>query len=292
MKISFLGLGQMGGGMAFNLSKYGGDFLVYDINEAALKPFDNAGIKTARNLAGTADADIICLCVPDTQAVEDILINEGGIYPSLRAGQTVVDFSTINFRKAAAIAELLEKKGVDFIDAPVSGRESRAADGTLTIMCGGKEEVFNNIRQYLDLMGQYVVYMGKSGSGQLMKTINGCLFKMNIAAMSELLAVAAKMGLDAEAVETIINSGVAKSDASLFLIPKTIEGDFEYAPMKAGYKDFMNMQELLTELRLPLPTFHGAMSTYQLAMAKGYGEGYMNGMIRPFEDLLNAEFRK
>lgn len=292
-KLSFLGLGVMGKAMAMNLAKSdGADLIVYDINAEKLAPFQEAGIRTTERVIETADAEFIFLCLPNTHVVEDMILGPNGIGPGLREGQIIVDFSTIDHKAAAAIALELSKKGVGYLDAPVSGRDNRAAEAKLTIMCGGERAIFEKAKPWLDTMGNNIKLLGKVGSGQIAKMINGCIFKANIAIFSELLPLAIKLGLDPEEIGDVINTSTGQSDASSFLIPRTLDRNFNYVPMSGGYKDLVQVAELCTELHIPLPTLAGAIQTYQLALLRGYGDHYMNGMIRPYEDLLGVEFKR
>ena len=293
MKISFMGLGAMGRGMALNLSRCGEELLVNDLNPACLKPFEEKGIRTTLLYTDTVDSDIIFLCLPGTAAVEEILLGEKGVGPHLRKGQIVVDCSTISYLSAVKIAESLGKKGVEFIDAPVSGMVSRAAEGTLTIMVGGKKEVFGRVKPYFEYMGTDIQYMGKSGCGQLTKMINNCIYDINIAAFCELLPLAVKLGLDPEQIGGVVNTATGKSHASGYFIPHILEGEFSSGySLKAAYKDLVHARQVCTEMNIPLPTLNGATETYQLAMAKGYGELDKGGMIRPYEELTGVRFRK
>ena len=210
----------------------------------------------------------------------------------MHQGQIVVDSSTLNYKKVIEYNTFLAKYGIEYIDATVAGRRERSLAGTLTIMCGGKKEAFDKVEPLLNCMGSTVLYMGKSGSGQIAKMINNCIAYTTLAALCELLPVAVKLGLEPEKIGEVINHSTAKSYSSEKLIPCMLEGDFTYDTMNACYKNVVNMQEVLTELHLPLPTFTGMMHSYQLAMAQGYGEDYYSAMIRPYEDLLGVKFRK
>ena len=228
MKISFVGLGQMGKGMALNMAKCGCDYLVNDISDKMFGEFQAKGIKTSTDIKDTYDSDIIFLCLPDTKIVEKVTIAPGGLLEHLKAGQILVDFSTIAYLPTVKIGEAFAAKGVEFLDCPISGRQARAEAGTLTIMCAGKEEVYNKLKPYIDLVGTEIMYMGKTGNGQLTKMINNCIYNINIAAFCELLTVAVKLGLEPEKIGAVINTGSAKSDAGVFFVPQILEGNFDY----------------------------------------------------------------
>ncbi|TRZ53841.1 NAD(P)-dependent oxidoreductase, partial [bacterium] len=182
--------------------------------------------------------------------------------------------------------------GVAFLDAPVSGMEARAKDGTLTVMCGGPRETFDRVRPYLDCIGNKILYLGVSGSGQLTKLINQLLFDISAAALAEILPMAVKMGLDPESVAEVVNSGTGRSYASEFFLPRILAGGFgEGYPMKAAYKDLISAAEISVNLGIPLPVLAAATATYQQALLRGYGNQNKGGMIQVFEELLGVRFR-
>lgn len=293
MKISFVGLGQMGKGMATNLAKCGCDFLVNDINETVLSDFQAKGIRTSKNISDTYDSDIIFLCLPDTKIVEKVTLASGGLIDHLKSGQIVVDCSTIAYLPTLKLSESFAAKGIEFMDCPISGRQSRAEAGTLIIMCGGKEEIFNKVKPFLDLMGSDIMYMGQSGNGQLTKMINNCIYNINIAAFCELLPVAVKLGLPAEKIGAAINSGTAKSDASVFFVPQILEGNFDYGfSMEDAYKDIVSCVEITSLQGLPIPMVDAMNSIYKMTLAKGYGKKYKGAMVRVYEDIMGVRVRK
>lgn len=291
MKISFIGVGMMGKGMAFNIAHYGGEFIAYDLDSARLVPFEQAGICTTQSLKEAADADIICMCVPNTKIVRSLVLGDDGIAPYLHAGQTIIDFSTIFYKDAEEIAKQLESQGIDFMDAPISGGKPRADDGTLTIMCGGKKEVFDRVEPLLKLAGTTILYMGGSGTGQIAKTINGSLFKLIIAGFCELMPLAVKMGLDPEKTERMLNTGVAASDASRIWLPKALDNDFNYVKITGGYKDLIAVRTMCEDNHIDLPTLNGAIQSFELGM-KENPDLYFNGMILPYEKLLGVKCRR
>lgn len=180
MRISFIGLGQMGKGMANNLAKSDCDLLVSDVNENVLAEFNEKNIRTTKEILDVTDSDIVFLCLPNEKIVENVILSENGIAGRMDKGKIIVDCSTINYMSSLSIGEKLKDLGIEFIDAPISGMQSKAEEGTLTIMCGGDEEVFNIVKPYLDFMGNNVLYMGKSGNGQLTKMINNSLYDIKL----------------------------------------------------------------------------------------------------------------
>lgn len=293
MKIGFVGLGQMGKPMAINMVKCGDEVLVNDLKTELFPELQAKGAKTTTNLLDIAQCDVIMLSLPDTKVVQAVLLGEKGILSSLRPGQIVADLSTINYTASIEIARALEAKGVEFMDAPVSGMEARAIDGTLTVMCGGKKEVYEILAPYFKCIGTNIMYMGTHGCGQLTKAINNILFDINIAAFAEMLPMAVKLGLDPEAIGAVVNSSSGKSYASEFFIPRILKRNFgDGYPLEHAYKDLVSGAELGAQLCIPLPVMHAATTTYQMAMLKGLGHKDKGAMICVFEDLLGLKYEK
>ena len=292
MKLGFIGLGQMGKHIALNILKSGAELMVNDSRTDSFPEFENKGVRTTTNLLEIVPADIIFLCLPDSNVVQKVLLGEKGIINQLRKGQIVVDFSTIKYAATLEIAKVLEEKGVEFIDAPVSGMEARAMDGTLTVMCGGKKKVFEELLPFLECIGNKILYMGDTGSGQLTKLINQLLFDINVAALAEILPMSVKMGLDPEKVGEVVNSGTGRSYASEFFIPRILKDSFgDGYPLKNAYKDLVSAAEISANLCIPMPVLSAATSTYQMALLKGQGEKDKGSMIAVFEDLLGVRYR-
>lgn len=292
MSVGFVGLGRMGRPMAMNLLKSGADLTVHAAAPDSYPALRAAGARVATDLADVADAQTIFLCLPGSDAVREVLLGERGLAPRLRPGQTIVDTSTITFGTTIEVAGALEQRGVAFLDAPVSGMEARAIDGTLTVMCGGKPEVFEAVRGLLGAMGNQVLYMGPTGSGQLTKLVNQLLFDINCAALAEILPMAARMGLDSAKVGAVVNSGTGRSYASEFFVPRILAGRFDEGyPMKDAYKDLVSAAELGAAHCIPMPVLAAATATYQAALRQGHGDKGKGGMIRVYEDLLGVLFR-
>lgn len=290
MSIAFIGLGTMGKYMALNLIKSGELIVVSDVVDKAFAEFMEKGVAATTTVAETATADVIFLSLPNTEIVQNVI---GGLLPHLHEGQIIVDLSTIKYNATVELRKALDEAGVEFLDAPVSGMESRAKDGTLTVMCGGKEEIFDKVKHYFDYIGNKVLYMGGSGAGQLTKLINQLLFDINAAALAEILPMSVKMGLDSEKIGQVVNSGTGRSYASEFFIPHVLKNSFHNGyPMRSAYKDLVSAAELGANLGIPMPVLAAATATYQQALLKGLGDNDKGGMIKVFEDQLGVQFRE
>ncbi|MGD0972505.1 MAG: NAD(P)-dependent oxidoreductase [Candidatus Korobacteraceae bacterium] len=292
MKIGFVGLGQMGKHMAMNMLKSGAELTVTDLKKDSFLQFEQKGVRTTTNLAEVVQAEIVFLSLPGTQAVQDVLVGRNGIIDKLGKGQIVVDLSTMSYTATLELAKRLEARGVSFLDAPVSGMEARAQEGTLTVMCGGSEKILETVRPFLNCIGNKILYMGGTGSGQLTKLINQLLFDINAAALAEVLPMAVKLGLDPEKVGQVVNSGTGKSYASEFFLPRILKNSFSdgYA-MKHAYKDLVSGAEISANLCIPMPVLGAATATYQAALLKGYGDQDKGAMICVFEELLGVAYR-
>lgn len=293
-KLGFIGLGQMGRHCAANLLKKAGSLVVYDINEAAATELATQGAQKAASASELGrTCDIVFFCLPNIEAVENILFGEGGMGEAIEPGRIFVDLSTCDFKITKDVAARVEAQGAYFLDCPISGMEARAKSGELSLMCGGKEEVFEKIRAYLEMMGTSVLYMGEHGLGQFSKTINNVLYNINMAGLAEILPYTVKMGLEPEKVGLFVNAGTGRSYASEFFIPRILEGEFGYGfTMDMAYKDMKSAVEESARSKIPTPVLNAAMTTYQMALLEGYGNDYKGGMIKVYENLLGVSFRK
>ena len=292
MVVGFIGLGQMGRPMALNLAKGPDDVIVCARRPEALAGFSERSVRTTNDARDLAGVDVLFLCLPDGETVLDVLLGENGVGRDLREGAVVVDTSTISHKATLEAAQALKTRGVAFVDAPVSGMQARAEAGTLTVMCGGAQDVIARVEPLLRRMGDNILHMGNTGAGQLAKLINQLLFDINAAALAEILPMASRMGLDAEKVAAIVNSGTGRSYASEFFLPRILKGSFHDGyPMKHAYKDLVSGAEVSAAQCIPLPVLAAATATYQQALLRGYGDLDKGGMIRVFEDLLGVAFR-
>ena len=292
MKIGFIGLGQMGKPIALNLLRGGADLIVNDRDDRRFEEFRANGARGTTNVTEVSDADMIFLCLPNASVVDGVLLGDDGLAARLDRGQTVVDLSTITYSATIDIGRALAAKGLAFLDAPISGMEARAVDGTLTVMCGGTRETFDRVKPYLERIGNKILFMGATGSGQLTKLINQLLFDINAAALAEVLPMAVKMGLDAELAGEVINSGTGRSYASEFFIPRILQGHFSDGyPMQHAYKDLVSGAELSARLCIPMPVLAAATGTYQATLLRGYGEQDKGAMVQVLEELLGVRYR-
>jgi len=292
MNIAFIGLGQMGRPMAINMLKSGARVVVSSASGKRHAELEAKGARATTDPAELANAGIVFLSLPGTEEVRATLFGKRGIAPLMKAGSIVVDTSTMDYTATLEIAQALEERGIAFMDAPVSGMEARAIEGTLTTMCGGKAETLEAVRPYLACVSNNILHMGSVGSGQLSKLINQLLFDINCAAIAEVLPMAVKLGIDPEKIGKIVNSGTGKSYASEFFIPRILKNHFtDGYPLQHAYKDLVSGATLGAGMSVPMPVLAAATATYQMALLRGHGKLDKGAMIKVYEELLGVEFR-
>jgi 3-hydroxyisobutyrate dehydrogenase-like beta-hydroxyacid dehydrogenase len=293
-KVGFIGLGQMGKWMALNVMKAGFDLTVFDVNPSAVQFLATEGAKSAGSPSQLgAQTNTVLLSLPNTDIVEQVIFGEDGLVQGAKPGLIIIDCGTTNYLPTLEFEGRLGERNVSFADAPVSGMEARAREGTLTIMFGGDKEVLEEVRPLLDVIGNKLLHMGGVGSGQLTKLINQLLFNISCAAIAEVLPMAVKLGLDPEKVTGVVTTGTGRSFAAEFFAPLILDNRFDQGyPLEAAYKDMLSVAEISAQKKIPLPLVHAATTTYQMALAQGLGGQDKGAMIKVFERILGIEFRK
>lgn len=292
MPIAFIGLGQMGRPMAINLLHDHPGLLVSSASGRTYPELTGLGAEATEDRRRLAGCDKVFLSLPNAAVIRELLFAADGLAQWMRPGSIVIDTSTVDYQQTLEIESELATRGIHFMDAPVSGMPSRAADGTLTIMCGGNAAVFADVQPYLQSMATTILHMGAAGSGQLTKLINQLLYDINCAALAEVLPMAVKLGLDAEKVSAVVNNGTGRSHASSYFLPHILAGRFDSAyPLAHAYKDLSSAARLSADLGIPLPLLSAATAIYQTALLQGHGSDDKGAMIKVYERLLGVEFR-
>jgi 3-hydroxyisobutyrate dehydrogenase len=290
-RIGFIGLGIMGRPMSQNLLKAGYTLTVYNRSKGAAEELASAGAKVAgspRQVA--AESDVVITMVTDTPDVEQVILGPGGVIEAAREGLVVIDMSTISPKVTRAISAKLSAAGAQMLDAPVSGGDKGAREGTLTIMVGGPEAAFSDCLPILQAMGKKIVRMGESGAGQLTKLANQILVVGNMMGVCECLVFAKKAGLDQKLVIESLSAGAASSWSLVNLGPKAVDRDF--APgfkVKLLQKDLKLVLSSGDELDLALPSTSAAHQLYNALQAAGSGEEGTQALIKVFEHLAAME---
>ncbi|MGQ9731456.1 MAG: NAD(P)-dependent oxidoreductase [Candidatus Zipacnadales bacterium] len=274
MKLGFAGMGIMGAPMSLNLLRAGHDITVWNRTSSKCEPLREAGAKVAMTLHEIAQgAEIVFICVSDTPDVEALLFGKGGLAEVLETGQIVVDHSTISPEATVEFARRLEEQGVEMLDAPVSGGQKGAIEGTLAIMCGGKPEIFERVRPALEVMGKNVVHCGPNGNGQRVKAVNQVICALNILAIAEGLLFAKRAGLDLETVYKVVSSGAAASWLLSSLGPAIIRGDWEPGfTIRLQAKDLRIASQAMEAVGAPHEGTTRAARLFGAALEAGFGE--------------------
>ena len=255
MKIGFIGLGIMGKPMVRNLLKSGYSVAVHNRSKAAVDELVAAGATAGGSSSATAaQCDVIITMLPDGPDVEAVVLGKDGVLEGARNGAIVVDMSSINPVTAQKIAAACEAKGVSFIDAPVSGGEPKAIDGTLTIMAGGDQATFDKVLPVLQKMGSTVTLTGAVGAGNTTKLANQIMVACNIAAMGEALVLATRAGLNPETVFNAVKGGLAGSTVLNAKGPMLIGRNFKPGfRIELHEKDLRNAMLAGESLKVGLP---------------------------------------
>ncbi|MFQ3621025.1 MAG: NAD(P)-dependent oxidoreductase [Spirochaetales bacterium] len=271
--IGFIGLGAMGKFMAENLIKAGYEMVLFDVNVAALKEFEGRrGVNIVSSAAEVGSkVSLAITMLPNSPHVEEAVLGLKGLANTLKAGSTVVDMSTISPKVARKVASLLRDKGIDFLDAPVSGGQKGAREGTLSIMVGGEKKTFESVLPVLKVMGKTIVYVGPSGAGQAVKLCNQVIVGMNIQAICESFALAKAEGLDLEKLREVLKGGAANSWMMENLAPQIIKGE-----VGAGFRISLQLKDLHLALEEGyehgVPMLGTALVTNLYLEAKAHGE--------------------
>lgn len=294
MKIGFIGLGIMGKPMAKNLLKAGYSVVVYDIVPEAVKELVQAGAEEGASSADVASkTDIIITMLPNSPHVKEAVLGKNGVLEGAKSGAILVDMSSIAPLASKDISEKAAEKGVVMLDAPVSGGEPKAIDGTLSIMVGGPEDAFKKVEEILKKMGASVVHIGEIGSGNITKLANQIIVALNIAAMSEAMVLATKAGVDPEKVFEAIRGGLAGSTVLNAKVPLVLQRNFKPGfKIELHIKDLMNALETGHEIGVPLPLTSQVMETMQALKVDGKAKDDHGGLIQYYEKLAHIEVKK
>jgi len=292
-KTGFIGLGQMGAGMANNLLGLTGNLMVFDAVPSAVEKMTGKGFEIAPDVKVLADqCRVVVLCLPQAPDVEAVLFGENGILEKERRGLIILDASTLDRSAARDFSLRCESLGATYCDCPVSGLPARAANGTLTVMFGGPKETFDRVHPLLDATAQSLIYCGDVGSGQAMKAINNIIYNINIVALCEVLPMAVAAGLDPEILAELVSSGSSRSFAADHFIPKMMSGQFsDDFPMGNAFKDILNVQGMAKETNAQMPVTTAMVSTYQSALDAGFGQEPKHAMLKVYEKILGVQFR-
>ncbi len=293
-KIGFIGLGIMGKPMAQNLIKAGYPLIVYDIAPEKVRQLAGAGAQAASSSSEAARASqIVITMLPNSPEVKEAVLGAGGVLEGAKPGTILVDMSSIAPLASKEVSQKAKDKGVTVLDAPVSGGEPKAVDGTLAIMVGGPQEAFDKVKDILAVMGASVTRVGDIGSGNTTKLANQIIVALNIAAMSEAMVLATKSGVDPEKVYHAIRGGLAGSTVLDDKMPLALQGNFKPGfRIELHIKDLANALDTAHALGVPVPLSSAVMEIMQTLKADGKSQDDHGGIIQYYEKLANVEVRK
>ena len=293
MKIGFIGLGIMGKPMAKNLLKAGyTDLLVNNRSQAPIQELEAAGARGASQAEIGESCDVVITMLPNSPQVKEVMLGDAnnGVASHMKPGSIFIDCSSINPVASKEIAAALAEKGVEMLDAPVSGGEPKAIDGTLSFMVGGKQEIFDQCKDILSAMGASVVRCGEVGAGNTTKLANQIIVACNIQALSEALTLAKMAGVEPELVFQAIKGGLAGSTVMNAKAPMMIEGnDKPGFKIDLHIKDLNNALDCAHTVGSPLPMTAAVQEIFQWLHNNGCGQDDHSSIIKYYKKLTGIE---
>ena len=293
-KIGFIGLGVMGKPMAKNLIKAGFKLKVFDLKADVVAEVAALGAEMGTSPAQVArDCDIIITMLPNSPQVIQVLTGEDGVLQTVRPGSIIIDMSSISPVVAKKMYNAAAEKEVEMLDAPVSGGEPKAIDGTMSIMVGGKPEVFESVKDILLAMGGSAVLMGEIGSGNITKLANQIMVALHLSAVSEAMVFAKKAGVDPERVYRAIRGGLAGSTVLDAKMPLILDRNFKPGgPIWMHTKDLLNVRDTALEIDAPIPLTTQILEAMKAVKADGHQNDDHCGVIQYWEKLANVTVKR
>ncbi|NIK76287.1 3-hydroxyisobutyrate dehydrogenase [Paenibacillus castaneae] len=290
-KIGFIGLGVMGLGMAANLLKKGYEVAVYNRTPGKAASLVELGASELESPVAVARAvDIVITMISNDAAIREVYWGENGIFEGVREGVTLIDSSTISPMLAKELAAAAEALGASFLDAPVTGSKPAAEDGTLVFMVGGPEAALASVEPLLRAMGRKVIPMGPNGSGSTAKLAHNTIVGINVAALTEGMAIAASGGIDGSKFVELVQSGGAASKAADLKGAKLLEGNYDVQfSLELMLKDLKLSSVLSDSLKVPTPLLEAAKSLFQVGDSMGLGELDMCSVGQAYEQWIGRK---
>jgi len=293
-KIGFIGLGIMGKPMSKNLLKAGYEVVALDIDKKAVEEVVAAGAQAAESPRAVAEqVPIVITMLPNSPQVKEVVLGDKGVIEGAREGSIVVDMSSIAPLVSRHVAERLAARGVEMLDAPVSGGQPKAIDGTLSVMVGGKKEVFDKCYDIMKAMAASVVLAGDIGAGNVTKLANQIIVAINIAAVSEALVLASKAGVEPALVYEAIRGGLAGSTVLDAKAPLMMDRKFNPGfRINLHIKDLANVLDTSHELGVPLPLTAAVMEMLLTLKVKGMGDLDHGSLVQYYEGMAGVEVKR
>lgn len=291
MKIGFIGVGIMGKPMAKNLLKAGYELIVLDINKSAVDELTAMGAESAETPSEVAaKTKTVITMLPNSPEVKEVALGKSGLIEGVSEGSVLIDMSSIAPLASREMAAALAEKGAEMLDAPVSGGEPKAIEGTIAVMVGGKKEVFDANYDLMMAMAGSVVYVGEIGAGNIAKLCNQVVVALNIAAVSEALTLAQKAGVSPDLVYQAIRGGLAGSTVMDAKAPMMMDRNFNPGfRIELHIKDMNNVLETSREVGVPLPLASQVMEIMQAIKQDGSDVEDHSSIVKFYEKIANIE---
>ncbi|MDD9269515.1 2-hydroxy-3-oxopropionate reductase [Paenibacillus sp. GCM10023248] len=290
MKVGFIGLGIMGKPMSLNLVKAGYELVVLATNKGAAELVALGAMSADSPKAVAEQSDVVITMLPNSPQVKEVALGPNGIIEGAKPGTVLIDMSSIAPLTSQEIAQRLGEKGIEMLDAPVSGGEPKAIEGTLSVMAGGKQEIFDQCYEIMKAMAASVVRTGDIGAGNVTKLANQIIVALGIAAMSEAFVLASKVGVQPELVYQAIRGGLAGSTVLDAKAPLVMDRQFDPGfRINLHIKDLLNVLETSHEVGVPLPLTASVMEMMQALKVDGLGDCDHGSLIRYYEKLAKVE---
>jgi 3-hydroxyisobutyrate dehydrogenase-like beta-hydroxyacid dehydrogenase len=292
-KISYLGLGTMGGGMASNLLKAGYKLTVWNRSAEKCKPFARKGARLAESPADAVrDADLVIYMLSNDQAVEEVVFGANGILSGIKEGQIAMDMSTVLPATSLREQQAYSNRGVDFLDAPVFGSKTESAKAKLWIMAAGKRHTFEKIKPVLQHLGQTVHYFGKNGNATAMKLVGNLIVALELEALSEGLVLARKAGLDLSTVMEVIKVADFRSPLLVSNGQNILRRDFSTSfALELMLKDAGLIDKFAGSLQSPIPGLRVVEKNLKSAVALGFEKENASAVIKALEKEAGVEVK-
>ena len=280
--------------MAKNLVRKGYSLIVFDIKPEPVAELVEMGAKSGCSPADVASkSDIVITMLPNSPHVVSVISGKDGVLEGLAAGKLIIDMSSISPVISRKMAALAAEKGIEFLDAPVSGGEPKAIDGTMSIMVGGKEEVFESVKDILLSMGASAVLIGEIGAGNICKLANQIMVAMHLASVSEAMVFAEKAGVDPEKVYQAIRGGLAGSTVLDAKMDRILDRNFKPGgPIWMHTKDLLNVRDAALEIDAPIPMTTQILEAMKACKCDGKSFDDHCGIIQYWEKLANVTVKR
>jgi 3-hydroxyisobutyrate dehydrogenase-like beta-hydroxyacid dehydrogenase len=292
-KISYLGLGTMGGGMASNLLKARYKLTVWNRSSEKCKPFARKGARVAESPADAVrDADLVIYMLSNDRAVEEVVFGANGILTGIKEGQIAMDMSTVLPATSLREQEAYSKRGVDFLDAPVFGSKNESANAELWIMVAGKRDTFEKVKPVLLHLGQTVHYFGKNGNAVAMKLVGNLIVALELEALSEGLVLAQKAGLDLNTVMEVVKVADFRSPLLVSNGQNILKRDFSTSfALKLMLKDAGLIDKFAGDVQSPIPGLRVVEKNLKAAVALGFEKENASAVIKALEKEAGVEVK-